>query len=106
MSSLVDRTPGSRGLGDFEIVREIGRGGMGVVYEARQSSLNRKVALKVLGLGLGLTHHSVQHFRREAEAAARLHHTMVIAILPDNPHLSEFTDHAECQFLTAGGRCN
>ena len=67
-------------LGDFEVVRPIGRGGMGVVYEARQISLNRTVALKILGGGLGLTHRAVDRFRREAEAAARLHHTNIVPV--------------------------
>src|SRR5260221_9855238 len=69
-----------RRLGDFEILRELGRGGMGVVFEARQVSLNRKVALKVLSGGLGLTAKAVQRFRREAEAAARLHHTNIVPV--------------------------
>ena len=69
-------------LGDFELVREIGRGGMGIVYEARQRSLNRRVALKVLSSGLGLTAKAVVRFRREAEAAAKLHHTNIVPIYP------------------------
>jgi serine/threonine protein kinase len=69
-----------RRLGDFEIVRPLGRGGMGVVYEARQVSLNRKVALKVLSGELGLTDRAVQRFRREAEAAAKLHHTNIVPV--------------------------
>jgi serine/threonine protein kinase len=70
----------TRRLGDFAIVRELGRGGMGVVYEARQVSLNRPVALKVLSGGLGLTGKAVQRFRREAEAAAKLHHTNIVPV--------------------------
>src|SRR5215469_13839576 len=80
MSSVVGRPPGGQRLGDFEIIRELGRGGMGVVYEARQVSLNRPVALKVLGPGLGLTPKAVQRFRREAEAAAKLHHTNIVPV--------------------------
>ena len=80
MSSSFDCVNRNQRLGDFEIVREIGRGGMGVVYEARQVSLNRKVALKVLSRGLGLTAKAVQRFRREAEAAAKLHHTNIVPV--------------------------
>ncbi len=75
MTDLVGRQ-----LGDFEVVRELGRGGMGVVYEARQRSLNRRVALKVLGPGLGLTPRAVDRFRREAEAAAKLHHSNIVPV--------------------------
>src|ERR1700741_666349 len=67
-------------LGDFELVRELGRGGMGVVYEERQVALNRQVALKVLAAGLGLTSRAVERFRREAEAAAKLHHTNIVPV--------------------------
>lgn len=67
-------------LGDFRIVREIGRGGMGVVYEAEQLSLHRRVALKVLGTQLGMNSRQSARFRREAEAAARLHHTNIVPV--------------------------
>ena len=72
--------PNQNRLGDFEIIRELGRGGMGIVYEALQISLNRKVALKVLGTGLGLTRKSIDRFHREAEAAAKLHHTNIVPV--------------------------
>jgi len=67
-------------LGDFEIVREIGRGGMGVVYEARQTSLNRRVALKVLPLDRERPAESFDRFRREAEAAAGLEHDHIVRV--------------------------
>jgi serine/threonine protein kinase len=67
-------------LGDYRILREIGRGGMGVVYEAEQESLCRHVALKVLPGHALLDPRQVARFHREARAAARLHHTNIVPV--------------------------
>jgi hypothetical protein len=67
-------------LGDYRIVREIGRGGMGVVYEAVQISLGRQVALKVLPFAAALDAKQLQRFKNEAQAAAHLHHTNIVPV--------------------------
>src|SRR5262245_14833697 len=67
-------------LGDFKIVREVGRGGMGIVYEAEQISLQRRVALKVLPFASNLDRRNLQRFRNEAKAAAQLHHTNIVPV--------------------------
>ena len=67
-------------LGDFRLIREIGRGGMGVVYEAEQISLDRRVALKVLPFASVLDDHQLQRFKNEAQAAAQLHHTNIVPV--------------------------
>ncbi|HEV3202473.1 MAG TPA: serine/threonine-protein kinase, partial [Bryobacteraceae bacterium] len=77
--------PGGQGylpeyLGDFHILREIGRGGMGVVYEAQQVSLKRRVALKVLPFAAVMDPRQLQRFQNEAQAAASLHHTNIVPV--------------------------
>src|SRR5579883_903625 len=67
-------------LGDFRIVREIGRGGMGIVYEAVLLSLDRRVALKVLPFAAALDAKQLQRFKNEAQAAAHLHHTNIVPV--------------------------
>lgn len=67
-------------LGDFRLVREVGRGGMGIVYEAEQVSLDRRVALKVLPYAATMDPKQLQRFRNEAKAAASLHHQNIVPV--------------------------
>lgn len=78
-SLVVIHSAGDR-LGDFEILREIGRGGMGVVYEARQFSLQRRVALKVLPFSAGHDVSQIARFKNEAQAAAQIRHPNIVSV--------------------------
>jgi hypothetical protein len=85
-------------LGDFRLLREIGRGGMGVVYEAEQVSLRRRVALKVLPFAAALDPRQLQRFKNEALAAAHLRHENIVPVHA----VGEESTSTPCSSLRAG----
>jgi serine/threonine protein kinase/Tfp pilus assembly protein PilF len=91
-------------LGDFRILREIGRGGMGIVYEAEQESLGRHVALKVLLANSLLDPKQVSRFQREARSAARLHHTNIVPVFGVGEH--QGTHYYVMQYIPGRGLDN
>ena len=86
LPSTVASLPTLGRLGDFRIIREIGRGGMGVVYEAEQVSLGRHVALKMMPRQMLADPSTKWRFKREAKAAARLHHTNIVPVFGIGEH--------------------
>src|SRR5262249_33870835 len=86
-----------RALGEYRLLREVGRGGMGVVYEAVQEPLGRHVALKVLPATALLQPTQLERFRREARAAAMLHHTNIVPVFGVGEH--DGTHYYAMQFI-------
>ena len=80
MPSAPDRLTGSLIDGRYRVIRQVGRGGAGIVYEALHEAMARRVAIKVLGASLGDGDRAIDRFRREARAAGRLNHPHVVTV--------------------------
>lgn len=80
LNRRLDETLNLQQLGDYRLIREIGRGGMGIVFEAMHQSLGRRVAIKILPNRTSDDQKQVDRFRREAQAAANLHHTNIVGV--------------------------
>jgi WD40 repeat protein/serine/threonine protein kinase len=101
MAVAVTEAPPVTRLGDFRLLREVGRGGMGVVYEAEQVSLGRRVAIKLLPATLFRDPGKRRRFEREAKAAARLHHTNIVPVHGYGEH--DGTPYYVMQFIPGLG---
>ena len=93
--------PPLKQLGDYQILREVGRGGMGVVYEAQQLSLGRHVAIKVLSGHALLDPRHLGRFQREARSAAKLHHTNIVPVFGVGEH--DGLPYYAMQFIDGAG---
>lgn len=85
-SSVLFEIQGLQQLGDYRIIREIGRGGMGIVYEAEQQSLRRNVAVKVFPRKVLSSSRQLKRFQSEAQTAASLHHTNIVPVFGVGQH--------------------
>jgi serine/threonine protein kinase/Flp pilus assembly protein TadD len=105
-------TTARRRIGDFELLGELGRGGMGVVYLARQISLQRLVAMKVLPFASGLDHRQIERFRNEARAAASIQHPNIASVYAvgceEGVHFyaMQYIDGQALDRFVPGGPCN
>jgi serine/threonine protein kinase/Tfp pilus assembly protein PilF len=100
-TSPAEGPPRLERLGDFRILREVGRGGMGVVYEAEQESLGRRVALKILPSQALADRQQYKRFQREARASARLHHSNIVPVYGVGEH--EGMCYYVMQFIQGAG---